>query len=52
MGDPKRHLHWLIAAMLARATTIVFLGGPRLEAAFEAGVIIGAGLVLSQTLDR
>jgi hypothetical protein len=38
--------------MLARATTIVFLGGPRIEAAFEAGIIVGAGMVLSQKLDR
>ncbi|HVW46302.1 MAG TPA: hypothetical protein VHA76_04560 [Solirubrobacterales bacterium] len=46
----NRQLNLLVALMLAHATTLVLLGGPRVEAAFEAGVIIGAGLALSQTL--
>ena len=52
MGNSNRQLNLLVAAMLAHATTVVLLGGPRVEAAFEAGVIIGAGVVLSQKLDR
>jgi len=35
-----------IASVLAVAVQ-AFVGGPRLEAVFEAGMIVGAGLVLA-----
>jgi hypothetical protein len=51
MGDPQRQFNLLISALLAYATTVVLFSGPRVEAAFGTGVIIGAGVML-QRLDR
>jgi hypothetical protein len=50
MRNPKQQLNLLVSAMLAYGTSVVLLGGPRVEAAFGAGVIIGAGVVLSLLL--
>jgi hypothetical protein len=47
MRNPKQQMNLLVSAMLAYGTSVVLFGGPRLEAAFGAGVIIGAGVVLS-----
>lgn len=48
MRLPTPFLNLLALGLLAHVAYTVFTGGPRIEAAFEAGVIVGAGLVLTQ----
>jgi hypothetical protein len=48
MRAPPPLLSFLAFALLIHVAFTVFTGGPRVEAAFEAGVIVGAGLVLTQ----
>jgi hypothetical protein len=44
----RAFLGLLASAVLVRSATIVAFGGPRLELAFQTGLVVGAGLVWVQ----